>query len=67
MLSLMYLFLLQPVENVPFCVAEYFVLGLVVSVPELTENVPLFVVEYVVVEFVAHGFSFAECDDDKKR
>ena len=63
----MYLSLLQSAENVPLCVAEYFVLGLVVVVPDSAGNVPFCAAGHSVLRLVAHEFSFAECDDDEKR
>ena len=55
----MYLSLLQPAENVPLCVAEYFVLGLVVSALDSTGNVPSFVVQHAVLGLVVSALDSA--------
>ncbi len=46
----MYVSLLQSAENVLLCDAEYFVLGLVVFVPDPTGHVPSSAVQHVVLE-----------------
>jgi hypothetical protein len=52
---------------VPSFVVQHAVLGLVVSVPDLTGNVPFCAAGYSVLGLVAHEFSFAECVDDETR